>query len=396
MQRSLHFLLLFGAEALLCNSVAWAGPDVIVGFIDGGRQFDVLDDGSLAVTAGTNSCNFGSAPIQWSALPSSEHPVITVNIYMQIDGSIRQLASSWVKHGFFATNEHDCASVEGVPSCVPSGAGNALGPGCSDLYGDALNSDPRYLGPRSRIMAGSGFFVGGPEATTQLSGSKEITDSEKILVVPPELLADQSARYFIEAHYIAADDAAAGNARNNVTFREFAPHTTGQPFVMRYLGPEVRGQPAVTAWEGATFSERALYENGLLTTSIVASKSTELATGSYRYDYVVYNMNSDSGFYKLEVDGVASAEQPMFLSPVTRGEPWSNQPWRFSNGAGAAIWETASADVDEFANAIRWGTSYSFSFVSSHPPAMGKAKLGVFLGFADETELVFDVVKPTQ
>jgi hypothetical protein len=71
-----------------------AGPDVIVGFVDDGREDSRLG-GKIGLTASTNSCNIGDASLNWYRLPDARHPAITLNFYRLLDGRIEQLARSW-------------------------------------------------------------------------------------------------------------------------------------------------------------------------------------------------------------------------------------------------------------------------------------------------------------
>ncbi len=361
---------------LTVNVAVAAGPDVVVGFIEGGQEFARLGTGELAVTTGTNSCNAGDQTLSWRELPDPAHPVIAVNLYRAKDGRFSQLGASWVKHGYFATNRNDCVDIEGVPTCQP-GMGDELGPGCSDLYAAALNANPERLGPRGRINPSSGVFDGAT-AQQSLPGSPTISNAEKVIVVSPEELSVPGARYFIEAQYVSADDAQAGNARNNVTFKEFAPYDGSPIFIIRYVAPEQRGQPAISAWEGAKLSEIAVEESGHNATMFVASKASPLPDGTYRYDYVLYNMNSDRGVRSLLLNDVSKADNPEFSAPSTRGEPWSNVEWTPKQEADAFVWSTEDHNANPNANALRWGNAYSFSFVAATAPVDGTATLEFF------------------
>ncbi|MHB9363553.1 hypothetical protein [Mesorhizobium sp. LNJC403B00] len=198
---------------------------MIVGFIEGGSQQSILPTGELSLSAGTNSCNAGNQNLAWLRLPNSRHPVISLNIYQIRDGQIRQIAASWVKHGFFATNQDACRDIKGVPACVPA-ASDHLGPGCSDPYGESLNANPSMLGPRSRINPATGAFDG---ATARDPEAQPIDDALKALVVSSDTLSVPDAKYFVEAHYITEDDATAGNYRNNMTTRSLR-HSKGRAF----------------------------------------------------------------------------------------------------------------------------------------------------------------------
>src|SRR4029077_9479281 len=61
------------------------GPDVIVGDIE-----DVDDEGNNAtqvgLAIGTDSCNFGDTPVDWFALPQTDHPVVPQNLYRMSGG----------------------------------------------------------------------------------------------------------------------------------------------------------------------------------------------------------------------------------------------------------------------------------------------------------------------
>lgn len=373
-----------------------AGPDVIVGFIDGGREFSVLPTGELAITAGTNSCNAGDQPLSWKPLPDINHPVISLNMYEERDGQFRQLAATWVKHGFFATNQSACLGIVGVPPCTPASAGNALGPGCSDLYGDYLNSAPEYLGPRSRINPATGSFSS-TDVRKPSPGSPTIRDDEKIMVVDVAAISNPGARYFLEAQYIAADDAAAGKARNNVTFKEFAPHDGSGRFFARYLGPDVRGEPALKAWKNALFSEVSSKENGVSTTLIAASKATPLPSGGYRYDYALYNMNSDRGIRSFKILGAKDIKNPAFSAATPRGEPWDETPWSGTQNRDDFTWATQTFADSKSANALRWGQTYSFSFVSNKAPVKGQAIAGKYKPGqnGDANDETFEVFVPS-
>ena len=61
------------------------GPDVIIGDIE-----DVDQMGSNAtqvgLAIGTDSCNNGDQPVDWFALPDTDHPVVPQNLYRMSGG----------------------------------------------------------------------------------------------------------------------------------------------------------------------------------------------------------------------------------------------------------------------------------------------------------------------
>ncbi|WOH63609.1 hypothetical protein [Bradyrhizobium sp. BWA-3-5] len=357
-----------------------AGPDVIVGFVDDARE-DSRVGSKIGLTASTNSCNIGDVALNWQRLPDTHHPAITLNFYRLANGKIEQLAKSWVKHGFYATNQNDCAAIPEMHRTCQAGAGGSqLRPGCSDLYTEDLNSDPRNLGPRSRITNSAKVEFDGSKAQ-DLTGYPASSPAERILLVEEADLRTPGARYFMEAQYITADDAKAGNSRNNVTFREVKPVLRSGAWVLKNEKPEVRMQPALFAWkeEGAQLSEVELNEDGVKTYILVGSKGQAIANGKFRYDFVVYNMNSNIAVQAFTVPAPQIDQNSVvFSAPRSNGEIWSNDGWENHIQAGQITWSTRKSSADANANAIRWGSAYNFSFISDRSPQAVDANLAFF------------------
>ena len=90
------------------------GPDVIIGDIE-----DVDQMGSNAtqvgLAIGTDSCNNGDQPVDWFALPDTDHPVVPQNLYRMSGGAdnterFEQIGQSWMKHTFEALEETVCGT----------------------------------------------------------------------------------------------------------------------------------------------------------------------------------------------------------------------------------------------------------------------------------------------
>ena len=86
-----------------------AGPDVIVGDLP-----DMEQKGSggtqVGLAVATTSCNNGDQPLDWFALPNTDHPVIPQNLYRMVGGidnteRFEQIGQSWLKHAFFALED---------------------------------------------------------------------------------------------------------------------------------------------------------------------------------------------------------------------------------------------------------------------------------------------------
>ena len=112
---------------------------------------------------------------------------------------------------------------------------------------------------------------------------------------------------------------------------------------------------------------------------MVASKVTALAGNRRRYDYAVYNMVSDRGIGSFSVPvGTAAITNATFKAPRSHGEAWSNDAWTAKVEGGRITWSTAAHATNPNANAIRWGTVYSFSFETDAAPVAAEATLGRF------------------
>ncbi len=129
-----------------------------------------------------------------------------------------------------------------------------------------------------------------------------------------------------------------------------------------------RRKMAIEAWPGAKLVNLEAVEaeaQGRKFTSrvVVGSRVTPLGGGRNRYDYAVYNMNSDRGVATFSVPvGAARVTNVGFKAPRSHGDPWSNDPWQSTTTGGTVTWSTAAHATNPNANAIRWGTMYNFWF----------------------------------
>ena len=90
------------------------GPDVIVGQIEDVAQLGRVGT-QFNFAVGTDSCNNGDTPIDWFALPNTDHPVVPQNLYRMSGGAddterFEQIGQSWVKHTFFALEDGVCGT----------------------------------------------------------------------------------------------------------------------------------------------------------------------------------------------------------------------------------------------------------------------------------------------
>jgi len=362
------------SAAVVVGAVVWStvaangavGPDVIVGRLDDVGDYARLGD-TAALAMATVSCNAGDEVLNWYQLPNNQHPVIGQNLYRLKDGRLEQIGQAWLKHGFAALQGTTCFA-----DCVPHSS-TGLGVHCSDPYSHGLNQGPG-LGPRGEVNPFTGYFDG---ATADDHTGHVHTGISHGLQVKHADLGNAGARYFAEGHYVAPDDATAGNGNNNASWLEVAVTGTSANWTFTNIGGTVREQPAIFAWTGST---RTILDSwptdGRV---IVAYKVTALGGGQYRYDYAVYNMNSERAIGSFSVPvGAATITNVGFHAVLSHDAGLSNDVWPSVVADGDITWSTDTFQTDPDANAIRWGTMYNFWFDANLPPIISSATLGRF------------------
>lgn len=348
------------------------GPDVTVFTLSGSSNYG-SSGGIRGYAIGTTSCNIGTAPLNWcdeeagcgAGTGPSDHPVIGQNMYRLKDGRFYQIGASWLKHGFISLNQSASGCGDGSCAAPPLG-GRQLGVGCTDPYGSGLNGS-RPLGRRSQVNATNGAYPFPIDG----SGSQTAVWNQRVAVAETELTG--GGRYFVEGHYVAPDDAAAGNGLNNASYAEV---TVGaSPFNLG-IGATVRAKAAIEVWP---VIEPTVELVNVDTPSApaerfhVARKVTEVTPGAlWHYEYAVHNMNSDRATDRLSID---------FFGPTTfsnigfhdvdahSGEPYDTTDWTGVAATSSIQWEAPAFASPENANAIRWGTTYNFWFDSTRPPS---------------------------
>lgn len=353
----------------LVASTLTAGPDVIVG-----NLHDVNSHGSSggisAYSVGTVSCNIGDEWLDWSA-NTNRHPVIAQNMYRMKDGRFEQIGMSWVKHGFFALSQTlcfgDCQRVED---------GTHLGVHCSDPYTASQNGDQPRLGPRYQINAYTGNF---PYPPANPSWSGPIARRIQVKSSDMDPSQNEGAQYYVEGHYVTRDDAEAGNQDNNVSYRTI--DVSGSR-IISLTGSTRREQPAIRAWAQSDAAVREtevrVPNDGLF---IIAAKPTDLGDGFWRYEYAVYNLNSNRAArtFSVPIDPTSDVRNIGFHDVhYHSGEPFSTLDWGPVVGNGAMTWTTQTFDVNPNANALRWGTLYNYRFENDRPPHTTQVTMGLF------------------
>jgi len=393
MKRSFAFLRLLSVLAggsLAVAALAANGPDVIVGDLPDFSSWGVYN-GVAAFSIATTSCNIGTSNLRWER-SNSFHPVIGQNLYrwkvINGAGRFEMIGQSFLKHGFTALNGTLCG-----PCSPRDNTGDTLDPTCSDPYSSSLNGSQDRLGPKYQVNAFTGVYpfpvTGIPPVPGDASGAIARRLQAKVADVQANM--NTGALYFAEGHYIAQDDAAAGNGLNNIAYRRVNISGISPNFTMSTVSnfTTQRQVPAIYGWGtaelGVTYRTISVPGEGQFT---LACKSTFMANGQWHYEYALHNNNSDrsgAGF-QINLPGEGMQDQVGFyntgFSAVAyhSGEPYSATPWTISRTPTAFKWDV----VDSFAtnpnaNALRWGTMYSFRFDSAQPPTTtGTATLTLF------------------
>ena len=389
------------------------GPDVILGGIPSIVQWGAnLTNTIVAYSFATTSCNVGTTQLLWQQTPDSDHPVIGQSLYRMHGGRMEQIGQAWLKHSFCALQQGLCGACGGGGGCQ-----SVLHPGCSDPYTASRNGFQPGLGPKQHVNAATGVFSASPSFVTPAAIPGDNNNVHGRLQAAKADLYNVNypgARYFIEGSYTANDDAAAGNNRNNTSWRELAfaqptpaqfPTWTFPPSLLStgaaQIGGTNREQTVLRAWrefDSGTAGPAPSQSTTIRDIDVpgegrfhLGYKVTNNGDGTWTYEYALQNVNSDRSAQSFSVpngDGVVLSNfgfHDVFyhwhFNPVA-GQPavpqYSGVDWPVSTAGGNVSWSTETFAVNPNANAIRWGTTYNFRFTASTPPQVVTATIGLF------------------
>jgi len=386
-----------GAVAGANSPVVVPGPDVIVGDIE-----DIEEPGNtmsqVGLDVGTDSCNNGDQPVDWFALPDTDHPVVPQNLYRMSSAAnnndrFEQIGQSWMKHTFEALEESVCNTCN-TSNCQ---TGTHLCPGCSDPYCCGLNGEQGQLGSRAWINPFTGSF---PSNANDHTGHNHDGVAHRIRVNIDDLnqSLNPSASYFAEAAYISPHEytwcqshPGQCNMYNNVSYRQFNVSGINPPFSFSPAGSTFRTQPAIMAWAGTGATVNQLQpdpgNDGLW---FMGYKVTNPTQGVWHYDYALYNMNLDRAIQSFIVpvgSGVnisnigfhAPPQEPGWANDGTfNNQGYSSTPWTVTQASDSITWNTETIAQNPNANAVRFGTLYNFRFDSNQAPHTTTATVGFF------------------
>ena len=183
------------------------------------------------------------------------------------------------------------------------------------------------------------------------------------------------ATYYAEGHYVARDDAAAGNALNNASYRRVT--VGGAPtYSLTHDRHLLRAAAGDLRLAGARTPTVVLVDvdvpGPIAERYYVARKVTDLGGGLWHYEYAVHNMNSDRAARAFTVEfPVATAFTNVGFKGISHhsGEPYATDDWTVSTTANSLTWSTATFATNPNAHALRWATMFNFWFDADQPPA---------------------------
>ena len=376
---SLHLWLTLSTIAAIawlsfCAPRALAqGPDLVIDNISSIQSFGTVSNVHAYSIASVN-CNIGTDEVLWESSTDS-HPVFVQNLYRVFDGRVEQIGMSWARHAFCALQMSAC----GV--CTPSANCAALGVGCSTTNSAAIAASQGTLGPRSEINPFDGTFLY-PFTGIGMSGNAvfrrlQVADDDIDAVLYP------GARYFVEAQAVAGDEATSGNSDNSISYREVTFSSTGAVTPGPSLtGATFVGASAVDAWKLddplVEIVDVVVPNDGLLR---VGYRVFDEGGGEFRYEYAVQNTTCARAVSAISVP-VPTAVTPtdLLFHGIAHhsGEPYDDAPWDSVIGTGEVSWSTDSFATDPNANALRWGTLYTFSLTAEAPPVATDVTLTLF------------------
>ena len=142
------------------------------------------------------------------------------------------------------------------------------------------------------------------------------------------------------------------------------------------------GYPAVYAWKffDAEVDLRQLRvpNEGLLH---VAVRVYDNGDGTWQYEYAVHNLNSDRSIESFSVplgDCVNITNVGFHDIDYHSGEIIDGTDWNTTVNTNSVTWATDTFANNEWANAIRWGSTYNFWFTADQGPMTGDLTLGLF------------------
>lgn len=384
-------------------AAAASGPDVVVSGVGSQITRNGGVSGISAYSMTTVSCNIGDTDAIWidctTGVNCNKHPVIGQQMYrLQTSAAgykqLRQIGMSWLKHGFCAADAPSCTYLVPGSTYAPNNSCDWLGPFATDTYDASLNGQQSNLGPRSDVEAWTGAYTypfpnpAAPWNTCATAPGGQSTICRRTQVRDDDLnpALFPNSIYAGEVVYITTDEStapAAAQRMNNYSIRNLATPTGAPPYTLSFTGSTLPYINGVTWWmqndSGVTLRNIDVAGDGRM---ILAYKATNIGAGQYHYEYALFNENSDRSAQAISfpVGQGASCTSLNFTDvDYHSGEPYDLTDWvpTFTLGTGVS-WATTPFSTNVNANALRWSTTYTFSFDSTGAPTPGNATIALF------------------
>ena len=355
-----------GPEALLRTDIELTGLTAV-------QQMARTAGQRVALSLSTTLRNAGEADVPWfwSIAPApayapvvGPHPYLVLHLYRLVNGVFEQIGRSDVKHAFYATNT----------GCSRTG-GQVFFPGCSDVYGIGNNADQFYFSPRREVTAFTGHWESlgshfDASPVNNVRDHEDHTDDAFVhrLTVAESALQTPGAQYYVEAWYVVAGDV---NLTNSMGYRRVTPKLSGNTWGFTFNSNLTAG-PAIDVWAGTepvsngTGSSSIVTGEGLVK---VASRTTDLGAGNYRYSYALMNVDFDRQIRSFSIPLLpgGGVTTPTFHD----GDANTANDWQAVITAEAITWTAPSG------SALDWGTLNSFSFLATASPSTAVARFSV-------------------
>jgi hypothetical protein len=333
-----------------------------------------------AAAFGIKHTNIGSAPLS-AVLTSAMHPVLAPNLYRFTDSGgvsrIEQVGMGWCFHSGIPLNTGGfcvCQSAGGVD--------DVIGVGCTDTHTATRAGTPGSLGPRWQVNASTGVSVF-PWSTPTGTNAGRV----QFALADVDPAANPGALLFAEMVVVHPDDAAAGNAANNVSVRRVTATVSAGNASILLSGSTQPGAAAVQLWKALDSGVvEAIVDVPGDGRFIVAARAVRLGGNQWDYEYAVFNQNSHRSARAFTLPLPADAgdvtagfhDVHYHSGDGPGGATIVGTDWVFSPDAGAATWATDTIDANAAANALRWGTMYNFRLRGPVSPETGEVVIDLF------------------
>lgn len=188
--------------ALASTAHAGPGPDIAVCTISDLAQYGregAVGSGTVGLAFGTSHYNAGTVGILWANAPSTNHPLLTQNMYrlMTVNGAARfeQIGQAWVFNSYCPLQNATCAVCNPDTVCGPT-----LGAGCATPHSAGNHASQTNLSARGFVNPFTGVYPSSlnshAHSHTPISHRLQVDDAD---------LSVGGAAYFVESHAVTRD-----------------------------------------------------------------------------------------------------------------------------------------------------------------------------------------------